>query len=236
MSGKTILLTGAAGGLGSALSQISVQEGFNTVMLDCDLAGLEQVYDRITESGSPEPVLFPLDLATAGAEQFEAMTDAIEAEFGGLDAVVHCAAKFEGLTPLEHVSPPDWLAHMQVNLNAAWLLSVHCLPMLRQADAGCLYFMLEDLPKVEGAFWGVYGVGKHALSALVNQFSAELKTSSVQVLGISPGPMNSALRSCAYHSEPPDTQASPTVAAEQIMRYLQGKHVPEDVIIELLKN
>ena len=233
MSRKTILVTGAAGSLGSALSLASAQAGYNTVMLDIDQAGLEQAYDRIVDSGLAEPALFPLDLASAGPEQFEAMTDAIEAEFGGLDAVVHCAAKFEGLTPLEHVSPPDWLGHMQVNLNAAWLLSTHCLPLLRQAEAGRLYFLLEDLPKVQGAFWGAYGVSKHALRALVSQLHAELKSSSVQVLGINPGPMSTPLRSRAYHSEPPDAQANPSVAAGLIMQYLDGKREAEAEVITL---
>lgn len=233
MSGKTILVTGAAGSLGSALSHLLVREGFNAVMLDNDQSGLEQAYDHITESGLPEPVLFPLDLVAAGPEQFEAMTDAIEAEFGRLDGLIHCAARFDGLTPLEHISPPDWLAHMQVNLNAAWLLSTHCLPMLRQVDAAHLYFVLEDLPKVRGPFWGPYGVSKHALRALVSQFHAELKSTSVQVLGINPGPMSSPLRSRAYHSESPDVQPGSQVAAQQIMEHLQGRLVAETEFTEL---
>jgi len=233
VKGKTILVTGAAGSLGSALSLVSVQEGFDTVMLDSDQRGLEWAYDRIINEGLPEPVLYPADLATAGTEQFETMTGAIEQQFGGLDAVVHCAARFEGLTPLEHISPPDWLAHMQINLNAAWLLSTHCLPLLKASDDGRLYFLLEDLQKVDGAFWGPYGVSKHALRALVSQFSAELKSSRVQVLGINPGPMSSPLRSRAYLSEHPAAQAPPEAAAKQILEYLSGRRDPSGSFIEL---
>ena len=210
----------------------SARKGYNTVMLDCDLPGLEAAYDRISDAGLPDPALCPVDLSTAGPEEFDEGLDRIRVEFGGLDAVVHCAARFEGLTPLEQFSPSDWLKDIQVNLNAAWLLSAQCLPLLRESVSGRLYFMLEDLPKIEGAFWGAYGVSKHALKALVSQFAAECG-SSVQVLGINPGPMRSALRSRGYHSENPARQPDPESAARRIMQLLSDEVEPGEVFVVL---
>lgn len=205
-------------------------------MLDCSREGLERVYDLITDAGYPEPVMHPMDLSVAGTEQFEQMLEAIESEFGGLDAVIHCAARFEGLMPLDHVSPPEWLSHMQVNLNAAWLLSALSLPLLRKSGAGRLYFMLEDLQKVEGAFWGPYGVGKHALRALVSQLAAECRSSTVQVLGIHPGPMRSELRSRAHHAEDPSAQPDPAGVAQAVLEYLNGKRKPSGEFLDLSRS
>jgi NAD(P)-dependent dehydrogenase (short-subunit alcohol dehydrogenase family) len=233
LTGKTIIVTGAAGGLGSALSILAAREGFNTVMVDCDQRRLEQAYDRITAAGLPDPALFPLDLCAAGPEHFNELLDQVNAEFGGLDAVVHCAARFGGLTPLDQVLPNEWLLQIQVNLNAAWLLSTQSLPLLRNSDAGRLYFLLEDMSKVEGAFWGAYGVSKHALRALVSQFAAECQSSPVQVLGINPGPLRSSLRSLAYHAENPASQPDPKVAAGQIMQFLKGDIDPDRNFVEL---
>jgi NAD(P)-dependent dehydrogenase (short-subunit alcohol dehydrogenase family) len=234
LNGKTIIVTGAAGGLGSALSLACAQAGFNTVMLDCEERGLEAAYDLITDAGLPDPALYPLDLATAGPEDFDQLLETVSTEFGGLNALVHCAARFEGLTPLEQVSPPEWLLNIQVNLNAAWLLSAQSLPLLRESGQGHLYFMLEDLPRMEGAFWGAYGVSKHALRALVSQFAAECQSSPVQVLGINPGPLRSALRSVAYHSENPASQPAPELAAEQIRQFLVGERDPQGSFVELV--
>ena len=233
MSGKTIIITGAAGGLGSALSRACAADGFNTVMLDCDRRGLEQAWDRITGEGLPEPALYPLDLLGAGTEHFDELLDNVTEEFGGLDALVHCAARFEGLTPLEQFSPPEWLASIQVNLNAAWLLSALSLPLLKQSESGRLYFMLEDMSKMNGAFWGAYGVSKNALMALVNQLAAECNSSGVQVLGINPGALRSALRSRAYHAENPGLQPNPETAALQIMQLLKGEVDPDGTFIDL---
>jgi NAD(P)-dependent dehydrogenase (short-subunit alcohol dehydrogenase family) len=230
---RTVLITGAAGGLGAALSFHCARAGFDLVMLDNNQKGLGSAWDAIVDEGLPEPALHPLDLATAGPEQFDALIDALKGEFGGLDAVIHCAARCGGLKPLDQVPPPEWLQQIQVNLNAAWLLSSSCLPLLRQSPSSCLYFLLEDMHRMEGAFWGAYGVSKHALRALVKQFAQESASTGVQVLGINPGAMATPLRAEAYHAENPATLPSPAMAAEKIMDLLSGKNVPADVMVDL---
>lgn len=233
MSGKTIIVTGAAGALGSALSRACAQAGFNTVMLDCNRKGLETEWDRITAASLTEPALYPLDLLGAGTEDYENLLETVASEYGGLDAVVHCAARFEGLTPLEQFSPPEWLSSIQVNLNAAWLLSALSLPLLKQSESGRLYFMLEDLTRMKGAYWGAYGVSKHALAALVSQFAAECEPTNVQVLGINPGVLRSPLRARAYHAEHPESVPDPEIAALQIIQLLRGEKNPVETLIDL---
>ena len=230
---RTVLITGAAGGLGGALSYRCAQAGFNTVMLDSNRKGLSSAWDAIVDEGLPEPALHPLDLATAGPEQFDQLLDALKSEFGGLDAVVHCAAGFKGLRPLDQVPPHEWLQQIQVNLNAAWLLSSSCLPLLRLSPSSCLYFLLEDMQRMEGAFWGAYGVSKHALRALVSQFAQECASTGIQVLGINPGAMATPLRAEAYHAENPAKLPSPAKAAEKIMKLLSGHIIPAEVIVDL---
>jgi len=230
---RTFLLTGAAGSLGSALALRGARAGYATVLLDRDRCGLERLFDQIVSEGLPEPALHPMDLATAGPDDYHELSEAVAREFGGLTALVHCAARFEALTPLEHVPPEEWLHCMQVNLNAAWLLSVNCLPLLRASPSARLYFMLENLPRVSGALWGPYGVSKHALRALVEQFARTCSGTSVQVLGINPGPMQSALRSRAYHAENPSNPAAPVAVADQIIELMEGRRRPESSYIDL---
>jgi NAD(P)-dependent dehydrogenase (short-subunit alcohol dehydrogenase family) len=230
---RTVLITGAAGGLGSALSFQCAQAGFNTVMADNNIKALECAWDSIAENGLPKPVLHPLDLARAGPEQFDELVNALSFEFGGLDGVIHCAAQFDGLRPLDQVSPARWLEQIRVNLNAAWLLSVACLDLLRQSRSSFLYFLLEDMQKMEGAFWGAYGVSKHALKALASQFASECGASGIQVLGINPGPMATRLRAEAYHAENPGTLPTTAQAAEKILELTQGIKTPVGVFVDL---
>lgn len=229
MGKKIILLTGAAGSLGSALAAQCADEAWATVLLDRDLQGLERVSDAIEGRGLEPPVLHPLDLSSMGPDDVQEMLDAIAGQYGGLDALVHCAARFEALTPLEHIQPQEWLHSVQVNLNAAWLITAMCLPLLRNAAAGKVYFMLEDLPEVGGPLWGAYGVCKHALHAMVGQLAAECAGSSLQILGINPGPMQSPLRSRAYIEENPSTPAEPARAAKAVMDLLADRLLPSGV-------
>lgn len=236
MTRKTLLITGAAGSLGSALSWSAAERGMALVLLDQNQKGLEQLYDRITENDFPEPALQVMDLATAGPDDVQATLAAVEEEFGGLNAVVHCAARFDSLTPLEHVPAHEWLLSLQVNLNAAWLISKLSLPMLRRSGDGRLYFMLEDLSEVSGPLWGPYGVSKQALHALVGQFATECQSANVEVLGINPGPMRSPLRARAYHAEDPSKLRPPAQAAEGIMELLTGSRAASGMYVDLVTN
>jgi NAD(P)-dependent dehydrogenase (short-subunit alcohol dehydrogenase family) len=233
LTNRTILITGAAGGLGSELSKLCAAAGCNTVMLDIDQKGLESTYDCITEDGLAEPFIYPLDLASATPADFEELVNALESECGGLDGLIHCAARFDNLRPLEQISPPEWLLQMQVNLNACWLLSVACLPLLRKSATSSLYFLLEDFDRMSAAFWGAYGVSKHALGALTSQFAAECESSGIQVLGINPGPMRTPIRAAAYHGEDPGLQSKPAKAAAKIFEFLSRDKIPETVFVEI---
>ena len=228
---KNLIVTGAAGALGSALSRAACASGWNVVMVDRDTRGLDRAYDAIAESATGSPVLHPMDLAGVSPDELDDFLANVRESCGGLDAVVHCAAHFNGLTPLEHLDPAEWLMHMQVNLNAAWLMGAKALPLLREASGGKMVYLLEDLEKVGGPLWGAYGVSKHALAALVRQFAAETRSSSVQVRGLNPGPMQSSIRTRVYHSENPLEAPDPARVAESILDFLENR-VPwmEDIV------
>ena len=232
---KTAIVTGAAGSLGSALSGQLVRSGWNVVLLDNNRKGLEEVYDQLAGGEGGEAVLHPFDLAGANPELIENLLAAVESELGGLDALVHCAARFQNLAPSETIPPDEWLEGMQVNLNAPWLLSGMALPLLRQSESGKIVFLLEDLEKVGGSLWGYYGVAKHALRALVGQLATECRSSGVAVKGIDPGPMRSPIRTRVYYSENPADMPSAETAALRISAYLSGEEAWEKDFISLWK-
>jgi len=225
LAGKTILITGAAGGLGSALALKCADAGADLVLLDKNRRGLEKLSDMITGLNLPAPGLYPLDLAGAGIDDFNSLIETIASEYGGLHALVHCAVEFDGLQPLEQIDPQDWLRSMQVNVNAPWLLSCTCLPLLKKAGNGRLFFLLDDLDIVTDAYWGAYGTGKSAIAGMVRQFQAALDNTGITVRGVVPGPMRTAFRAKAYHAENPLDQPEPVLVASKIVTLL-GEDTP----------
>ena len=60
-------------------------------------------------------MLYPLDLEGASPDDYAEMADRLFREFGRLDGILHCAAEFRGLTPLEHTDPAAFARAVHVN-------------------------------------------------------------------------------------------------------------------------
>ncbi len=210
LDGRVVLVTGAHGGLGSAAAVACAGAGATVVLLGRKLPKLNRVYDAVAQAGA-EPLLYPLDLEGASPDDYAELADRLQVELGRLDGVLHCAAEFKGLTPLEHTDPAAFARIVHVNLTAPWWLSQACLPLLKQSDDAALVFALDDLERVGQAYWGAYGVAEHGVAALVGMLHAELTGSSVRVSALQPGPMRTGLRSRAYAD---DTDAQAREAAD----------------------
>lgn len=194
---RVVLVTGAHGGLGSAASLACARAGATVILLGRKVPKLKRLHDAIAREGVA-PLLYPLDLEGASPDDYADLAARIEAELGRLDGLLHCAAEFRGLTPLEHTDPAAFARAVHVNLTAPWWLTQACLPLLRRADDGSVVFVLDDPARVGQAFWGGYGVAQHGLAALVGTLHAELTNSTVRISGLRPGPMRTALRAKAY--------------------------------------
>jgi NAD(P)-dependent dehydrogenase (short-subunit alcohol dehydrogenase family) len=200
LAGRVILVTGAAGGLGSAAARACAQAGATVVLLGRKVPKLSRTYDTVKALG-PEPASYPLDLVGAGPADFEAMADRIEADLGGLHGILHCAVEFTGLRPLDLTPPEDFARQLHVALTAPWLLTQACLPALRRQADSAVVFVLDDPARVQRAYWGPYGVAKAGLAALAKQLHEETDTGPVRVAALQPGPMRTDLRSRAYVEE-----------------------------------
>ena len=230
---RRILLTGAAGGLGSALAVELANAGAELVLLDKNRAGLELVSDRIVGAGAGEPGLYPLDFEGASADDYSELAHILQQQYEGVDTLIHCAAHFTGLSPSEHLGGDEWLRCMQVNLNAPWLLTKTCQPLLRQSEDAHIVWMLDSPNRVEAANWGAYGVAKQALRTLISQLRAELQSTSVAVGGINPGPMNTVLRGQAYVAEDKLPIAEPADVATRIVKLLRASPIHGIVDFEM---
>lgn len=222
-SSPNYLITGAAGGLGRALGVACAQRGARVILLDSNLRGLEAACDAVEAAGGPAPGYCQVDLASLVPDQAEELIGALRGSYGELDALVHCAARFRGLQPIDQVPGDEWLASLQVNLNAAWLLSSLCLPSLKSGPGGALVFVLDTVRAMGSAYWGPYGVSKAAAHEMAAMFASELEGTSVRVLGVSPGPMRTSLRATAFHAEDPTRVPEPKAVADDLARWLAGE-------------
>lgn len=200
LAGRVVLVAGAHGGLGEAAALACVQAGATPVLLGRKVPRLNRLHDRLQAVGGA-PVLYPLDLEGASPDDYADLAARIEAAFGRLDGVLHVAAHFSGLTPLEHTDPAAFARALHVNLTARWWLTQACLPLLRRAHDSAVVFAIDDRTRSSGAYWGGYGVAQAGLEALVRMLHAELARSPVRVSGLQPPPMRTSLRARAHVEE-----------------------------------
>ena len=203
LSDRIILITGAADGIGHALSCACARHGATVIMLDRNVRGIERAYDEIVAAGHPEPALYPMDLLGAKPDDYATLAATVEREFGHLHGLVHNAALLGALIPLIHFEDELWYQVMQTNLNAPYLLTRACLDLMaRSGDDASIVFTSDAVGRHGKAYWGAYGVAKAGLENLMQILADELEVNTpVRANSIDPGAVHTAMREIAYPAE-----------------------------------
>ena len=220
---KVILVTGAGSGIGRAAALTYAQHGATVILLGRKTENLEAVYDEIEAKQYPMPAIFPLDLEHASDVDFCNLAETIENEFGRLDGVLHNASQLGELKPLCQFPTETWLSIMQVNLNAAFMMTRELLPLLRQSEHASIVFTSSSVGHQGRAYWGAYSVSKFATEGLMQVIADEEDgVSGVRANSVNPGATRTAMRASAFPGENPNSLPAP----EDIMPvylYLMGK-------------
>jgi len=222
LAGRVIVVTGATGGLGGETAKAVVRAGATVVITGRKVRALEKLYDELVALGGAEPVIHPLDLESATPNDYAALAEGLEKEFGRLDGVVHAAAHFNELTPIAMHKPDDFLRALQVNVSAPFALTQACMPLLTKAGDSAVVFVFDDADLVSRAHWGGYGVSKAAVERMAAVLHAENGKGSMRVHALLPAPMRTALRRAAYYGENTLERPLPTASAEAIVYLLSG--------------
>ncbi len=201
LSDRVVLITGATGGLGRASALACAAAGATVVLAGRKVRPLEKIYDELEAMGAPKPAIYPIDLEGASPDDYANLAEAIRLQCGGLDGIVHAAVLFDGLRPIEQFKPSDWMRTQQVAVNAPFLLTQACLPLLRNRSDAAVVFVLDDPERIGKAYWGSYGVAKAAISAFASILHEETENSPVRIHCVLPPPMRTTLRRMAYFGE-----------------------------------
>ena len=200
---QTILITGAAGGLGSTAAIALARQGATIILLDKKIPELEEVYDRILETKGPEPVMYPFDLANANETEYQELATTIENKYGSLQGLLHSAVDSGICGPISIQKTTDWGNTLNINLNAAFLLSRVLLPVLQKSSTqASIVFTTDSSVRTGKAYTGAYGVAKIALEGFSRILAEELESAQkVRVNTVIPGPVNSPLRKRTHPAE-----------------------------------
>ncbi len=228
LAGRTILITGAGGGIGQAAALSCAAHGASVVLLGRNSEKLEQVYDAIEAAGGPRPAMCALDLESAGTGQYTELADMIESEFGALHGLLHNAALLGNLSPIETHDVASWQRVMQVNVTAQFCLTRSLVPLLAAGRDASVVFTSSSVGRRGRAHWGAYAVSKFATEGLMQVLADEVyDLHGIRCNSLNPGATRTNMRAHAYPGENPDNNPTP---AEIMPAYLfllgsESRHV-----------
>lgn len=207
---RVILITGASDGIGRAVAIAAAAHGAQVVLHGRNVRKLESVYDSIVSAGGPRPSILPLDFEKAGPEEYEKLMAALDQEFGRLDGLLHNASMLGERSPIEHHDVAKWLRTMHVNVNAPFILTRSCLPLLKRSADPVILFTSSGIVPRPRAFWGAYLASKWASDGLMHMLADELeKQPAMRVNSINPGKVRTNMRLQAYPAEDRSTLPAP---------------------------
>lgn len=218
LTGRRVLVTGGARGLGYAFAQAIGEAGARVVIADVLHERVQQAACELRALGL-EVQAVTVDLAQP--ESIQACIESTLSLLGGLDGLVNNASiTNSGGKGCEALSIDTWDQVMQVNVRGTWLMTTACLPALRASGQGAIVNLASDTP-----LWGApnllaYVASKGAIIAMTRSLARELGCDNITVNAIAPGLV--LVEATAYVPE-----ARHRLYNDQ--RALQRPQLPEDV-------
>lgn len=182
LDGKTVLITGAGGGIGYEAALTLVWLGAKVIIAEIDSKKGKASEREINEqTGSTLAEFYPIDLSDE--RQIETLVEYTKEKYGFVDVVFNNAT----MTPMgavEDVSISVWDKSYAVNFRAPLLLTQKYLPEMKKRNQGTIVFV----PSSGAApYMGAYEVFKTAQVELCNTLTGELEDTNIYAFSIGPG-------------------------------------------------
>ena len=128
---KIVVITGAAGGIGRALTHRFLNDGAKVCAVDITAKVLEKLRD---DFGNPEN-LFCVVGDISSEKSCQNLFAEIKQKWGALDVVINNAGWFP-IVDFEDITYADWRKVMGINLDGNFLMTIALLPLLKNSNAG----------------------------------------------------------------------------------------------------
>ena len=184
LNGKTVIITGAARGLGREYAERMAAEGAAIVAGDVrDCA--DTVGSIIGAGGRATSVT----LDVTDMDSCTAMAETAVAEFGNIDVLVNNAALYGGLTGgrFETLDPKEWQQVLDVNITGVWNCCKAVIGPIRETGTGASIINIASLAAVYGLPFSLhYAVSKAAVIGITRSLARELGRDWVRVNAVAP--------------------------------------------------
>ena len=190
LSGKTALVTGASGGIGSEIAQALALRGANVILTGTRKQVLEDVANGLTLSADQCAAVIPADLSDPDAAKY--LLEQAEDQIGGVDILVNNA----GLTRdglLMRMKDEDWQTVLDINLTSVMLLSRAVLRGMMKARWGRIIQISSIVGYTGNPGQTNYAASKAGMTGFTKSLALEVASRGVTANVVAPGFIQTAM-------------------------------------------
>ena len=179
---KVIIVTGGAGGIGSASVRLLAAEGGRVLFCDVDSKSGTSLESELKLSG------YDVSFTEADVRDIDANRRLVETairRYGRLDAVVCCAGR-QSLNAFADYEPAEWSDAFEVNCSAGFYMSKYAIPAMRVSGGGSIVFLGDGCMDMPLAKMGCDLSAKMALFYLCRQIGVESCRDNIRANIVSP--------------------------------------------------
>lgn len=191
-TGKTVIVTGGAKGIGRAISLSFAMAGANTVCADIDMKAGDEISELAR--GAEGRLLFVKADVSQSAE-CKALVERTVAEFGGVDILCNNVGiqPTSSYLPAHELPEEMWDRIININLKSRFLMTKYCVPEMKKRGGGAII----NTASVQG-IQSAMGVAPYAASkggdlSLTRQLALEYAKDNIRVLAVNPGTIETPL-------------------------------------------
>jgi NAD(P)-dependent dehydrogenase (short-subunit alcohol dehydrogenase family) len=217
---KTVLITGASGGIGRAIARTFAATGANLVLSDRDRAVLESATKDDLRDIVGEACLVDADVTDES--QFDRVVEKALQRFGRIDAAVLNAGIQGMVAPFGEIDIEDFDRVMAVNVRGVFIGLNRLMPVMKRQDKGAIVVMSSTAGLRGTLNLAPYAASKHAVIGLMRTAALEGAQHNVRVNTVNPGPIETTFTrtiETAINPKDPDAGKQVMAASTPMRRY-----------------
>lgn len=186
---KVIIVTGGAGGIGSATCKRLAEEGAKVAVFDMNLDAAQTLAKQI-QSADGQAIAIQCDITNKSA--VDQAVEKTEQEFGAIDGLVNNAG-FDIFKPFVKSTPEEWQKLIQINL--VGMLNMHhaVLKGMVERNTGRIVNIASDAARVGSSGEAVYAACKGGVLSFSKTLAREHSRHNITINVVCPGPTDTAL-------------------------------------------
>ncbi len=201
VSGRVVVITGAASGMGRAMAHLFADEGAKVGLIDRTEGGIHMVSNELERAGHEAGSFASCTADVSDAAAVERAIASIRSELGSIDVVVNNAGVSIPAPIGADGYQEAWSATLRVNLEAHTLVIRACLDDLQRNSDG----RIINIASTEGLgatpHLSPYTASKHGVIGLTRGLAVELGRTGVTVNCVAPGPIRTGMTASIDESD-----------------------------------